>query len=161
MKDVAALMLRSQHVQDILKILITQGCDVNAQNAFGETALQFCARHGLYDCAKLLMKNGADAFIHDRKGISAVQYARDHSYESLHQLLLHYNTIERVRASEKERHETFTLLNQRRGVLTATWSQTPEHFFTKLKVEQERAGHLRNQYVDCRGQVIVCPDEDE
>ncbi|KAJ8578895.1 hypothetical protein ON010_g300 [Phytophthora cinnamomi] len=31
MKDVAALMLRSQHVQDILKILITQGCDVNAQ----------------------------------------------------------------------------------------------------------------------------------
>ncbi|KAE9316259.1 hypothetical protein PF008_g19052 [Phytophthora fragariae] len=159
-KDAAALMLRSQHVQDITKDLIAQGCDVNAQNAFGETALQFCSRYGLHDCAKLLLANGADAFIRDRKGVSAVQYARDHSYESLYQLLLHYKTIEQVRAKEKERHETTTLLNQKRGALAATWSQTPEHFFTKLKVEQKRAGHLRNQYVDSRGHVIVCSDEE-
>ncbi|KAE8911669.1 hypothetical protein PF003_g4773 [Phytophthora fragariae] len=159
-KDADALMLRSQHVQDITKDLIAQGCDVNAQNAFGETALQFCSRYGLHDCAKLLLANGADAFIRDRKGVSAVQYARDHSYESLYQLLLHYKTIEQVRAKEKERHETTTLLNQKRGALAATWSQTPEHFFTKLKVEQKRAGHLRNQYVDSRGHVIVCSDEE-
>ncbi|KAG7393921.1 hypothetical protein PHYPSEUDO_000098 [Phytophthora pseudosyringae] len=155
MEDVATLMLRSQHLQDILADLIAQGVDVNAQNAFGETALQFSARYGLQDCAKMLLVHGADAFTRDRKRRSAVQYAQDNNYESLHQLLLHYNTVERVRAREKERHETTALLNQKRGALAA------EHIFTKLKVEQERAGHLRNQYVDCRGQVIVCPDEDE
>ncbi|ETK92510.1 hypothetical protein L915_04199 [Phytophthora nicotianae] len=161
MKDVAELLLRTQRLQDIIAALIAQGIDINATNAFGETALQFCARYGLRDCAKLLLEHGADAFSRDRKGHSAVDYARDNHYESLYQLLLHYNSIKRVDAREKERTEANTLLNRKRGALTASWSQTPESFFTKLKVEQARAGHLRNQFVDCRGQVIVCTDEDE
>lgn len=109
----------------------------------------------------MLLRHGADAFTRDRKGHSSLDYARDNHYESLYQLLLHYNTIERVGAREKERQEAITLLDRNRGALTATWSQTPKNFFSKLEVEQARAGHLRNQYVDCRGQVIVCPDEDE
>ncbi|KAF1794241.1 Ankyrin repeat-containing domain [Phytophthora cactorum] len=161
MKDVATLLLRSQRLHDIIVALIAQGVDVNAQNAFGETALHFCARYGLHDCAKLLLDHGADAFTRDRKGHSAVEYALDKHYESLHQLLLHYNTIERVRTREKERQDANTLLNRNRGALTACWSQAPENFFTKLKVQQERAGHLRNQYIDCRGQVIVCSDEED
>eukprot|EP00644_Phytophthora_capsici_P010406 jgi/Phyca11/8649/fgenesh1_pm.PHYCAscaffold_30_\ len=122
-----------QHVHSILVDLLGLEVDVNAQNTFGETALHFCARYGLYDCAKLLLQHGADPFIHDRKGVSAVEHL----------------------------HDTTVLLNQQRGTLAATWSQNPEHFFTNLKVEQARAGHLRNQYIDSRGQVIVCPDEDE
>ncbi|KAL4165024.1 hypothetical protein KRP22_003757 [Phytophthora ramorum] len=160
-REITALMLRTQRVQDILVALIAQGADVNAQNAFGETALQFCARYGLQDCAKLLLLHGADAFIRDRKGKSAVHYAKDNDFKDLHRLLSHYNTVELVRAEEKERRETTALLNRKRGALAATWSKTPEDFFTKLKVEQERSGHLRNQFVDCRGQVIVCTDEDE
>ncbi|KAF4033385.1 Ankyrin repeats (3 copies) [Phytophthora infestans] len=160
-KDVASLLLRSQRLQGIVVALIAQGVNVNAKNAFGETALQFCARYNLLDCAKLLLRHGADAFTRDRKGHSSLDYARDNHYESLYQLLLHYNTIERVGAREKERQEAITLLDRNRGALTATWSQTPKNFFSKLEVEQARAGHLRNQYVDCRGQVIVCPDEDE
>ncbi|KAG2791063.1 hypothetical protein PC129_g765 [Phytophthora cactorum] len=161
MKDVATLLLRSQRLHDIIVALIAQGVDVNGQNAFGETALHFCARYGLHDCAKLLLDHGADAFTRDRKGHSAVEYALDKHYESLHQLLLHYNTIERVRTREKERQDANTLLNRNRGALTACWSQAPENFFTKHKVQQERAGHLRNQYIDCRGQVIVCSDEED
>ncbi|KAL3671563.1 hypothetical protein V7S43_003481 [Phytophthora oleae] len=161
MREVATLILRNQHVQNILVDLLGQEVDVNAQNTFGETALQFCARYGLHDCAKLLLKHGADPFIRDRKGISAVEYAQDNHYDDLHQLLLHYNTVERVRVKEKQLHDITVLLSQKRGTLAATWSQKPGHFFTNLKVEQERAGHLRNQYVDCRGQVILCPDEDD
>ncbi|KAG6977134.1 hypothetical protein JG688_00000659 [Phytophthora aleatoria] len=141
--------------------LVASGSVDDIINAFGETALHFCARYGLHDCAKLLLDHGADAFTRDRKGHSAVEYALDKHYESLHQLLLHYSTIERVRTREKERQDANTLLNRNRGALTACWSQAPENFFTKLKVQQERAGHLRNQYIDCRGQVIVCSDEED
>jgi hypothetical protein len=56
-----------------------------------------------------------------------VQYAEESHYEGLHQLLLHYNTVERVRAREKKRQETAVLLNLKRGALSVTWSQTREH----------------------------------
>ncbi|RLN60252.1 hypothetical protein BBJ28_00001397 [Nothophytophthora sp. Chile5] len=94
------------------------------QNAFGETALQFCARYGLQDCAKLLLTYKGDAFARDRSGKSAVQYAHDNHHERLSQLLLNYDAFERTRAREKERQQTVMLLNQKRGALTATWSQT-------------------------------------
>ncbi|KAG1710920.1 hypothetical protein DVH05_013642 [Phytophthora capsici] len=123
MKDVATLMLRSQHVHSILVDLLGLEVDVNAQNTFGETALHFCARYGLYDCAKLLLQHGADPFIHDRKGVSAVEHVANKHYDDLHQLLLHYKTVERVRAREKQLHDTTVLLNQQRGTLAATWSQ--------------------------------------
>lgn len=36
-----------------------------------------------------------------------------------------------------------------------------EKLFARLLVEDQRAGHLRNQFVNQKGQVIVCNDDDD
>lgn len=96
----------------------------DVQNAFGETALQVCARFGLEACAKLLLAHRANAFVRDRHGKSAIDYARELEHEVLHRLLLNYDIIERTRARESEWRHCEALLKRGRGVLSATWSQS-------------------------------------
>lgn len=160
MKDVAELMLKAQRVSEILEMLVERGAPVNAQNAFGETPLQFCARFGLEECAKLLLRHGADPFVADRMDKSAAQYAQEHRHDNLHRILLNYSTIQRVRAREGERAAIGALLRKKPGLLSASWSQPPETLLVSLAVQDQRVGRLRNQYVDRCGNVIVSPDDD-
>lgn len=123
-KGITELAVRAKSTSAILTALIAHKVDVNAQNDFGETALQVCARFGLEDCAKLLLAHGADAFAKDRLSKSAVAYAKESHHDNLHRTLLNYDVIERTRARENERRSCEALLKRERGALTASWSQS-------------------------------------
>ncbi|TYZ62938.1 hypothetical protein PybrP1_003318 [[Pythium] brassicae (nom. inval.)] len=155
MKAVVELGVRAKSTFAILTALIAHGADPNAQNDFGETALQMCGRFGLAQCAKLLLAHHADVHAQDRHGKSAVVYASEHHHADLHRVLLNHDIIERTRAREAERRGCEALLKQGRGVLSSTWSQPPEKLFARLQVEEQRAGHLRSQFVDRSGCVLV------
>ncbi|KAJ0395065.1 hypothetical protein P43SY_011453 [Pythium insidiosum] len=153
--DAADVALKASHAYAILSKFIARSADVDAQNAFGETALQHCARLGLEACVRLLLKHGADPNTVDRTGRSAVQYAREQSFQGIVDLLLNHGIIENTRQREEERRRQFRLLREKRGALSSEWSEPSDKLLARLTVEERRVGHLRNQYIDRHGNVIL------
>lgn len=96
------------------------------QNIFGETALQHCACHGLQEGVQLLLVHGADVSLTDRHGHNAVYYAQKNGYDKIVCMLQTYNTIEKIRMEEDERRRVTTLLKEKRGALTSSWSESRE-----------------------------------
>ncbi|DAZ97988.1 TPA: hypothetical protein N0F65_005146 [Lagenidium giganteum] len=160
-REAADTAIRANQVYEILQALLSHGADVNAQNLFGESALQFCALHGLEDCVKLLIEHDADVNAVDRQGRNSVAIAQELNYDQLYRLLLNHQTIQRVRKKEHERRRDVLLLRQKRGTLTADWTESTDKLFARLAVLDRRAGHLRNQYVDRHGNVVVDDSDDE
>jgi hypothetical protein len=60
---------------DVMQVLLGAGVDVNAQNAFGDTALMAAVRSGRLEAVRLLLDRGADLRVADRDGRTALTWA--------------------------------------------------------------------------------------
>ncbi|XP_076812231.1 uncharacterized protein LOC143459131 isoform X1 [Clavelina lepadiformis] len=61
--------------EDVIKLLLEDGAQINANDAFGKTPLMLAASHGHLEVVKLLLSKGADTSVHDTKGWAADDYA--------------------------------------------------------------------------------------
>ncbi|KAL3867819.1 hypothetical protein ACJMK2_040666 [Sinanodonta woodiana] len=74
--------------QDMVKMLIDTGADVNAQDYEGSTALMCACEHGFTEIAKLLINTpGCDASIADNDGSTALSIAMDAGHKDVGVLL--------------------------------------------------------------------------
>jgi ankyrin repeat protein len=60
----------------MVKVLIENGADVNAQMADGKTALMFAAMFDKVEIIDILLENGADAFLQTSDGLIALTLAQ-------------------------------------------------------------------------------------
>jgi len=60
---------------DVMQVLLGAGVDVNAQNAFGDTALMAAVRSGRLEAVQLLLDRGARLRLKDREGRDAMAWA--------------------------------------------------------------------------------------
>jgi hypothetical protein len=72
---------------NMTKLLITSGADINAANNIGMTPLMLAARAGNYEAADLLIKRNCNLTKLDLKGMSALDYAKDNNKAEIYSLL--------------------------------------------------------------------------
>src|SRR4030043_337340 len=65
--------------EEIIKLFIKAGIDINAKDKNGITALGFASAHGNVELARLLIEKGADVNIKDNNGITALLYLALHN----------------------------------------------------------------------------------
>ncbi len=94
-----AITKNSSSPIEILKLLIENGSDVNAQNNDGNTPLHCAARKGELDIVKLLIANGADVNAQNKKNITPLGYAYSNGHTEI------INTLLSVKA-EKPIHDS-------------------------------------------------------
>lgn len=73
----------------MIELLINHGCDVNAQNESGKTALMMAAFGGKLDIVKLLRSNGARYDLRDASGLTAIHYAVDSNNPDVVEFMLY------------------------------------------------------------------------
>lgn len=84
-----ALMLASMYGNtSCVRLLLEAGAEVNAENAFDETALTYTAFFGHVDCMQLLLKAGASANVKDHDNTSALYHASMNGRVEVVRLLL-------------------------------------------------------------------------
>lgn len=86
-------------IRALANLFISEGADVNHQNATGETPLMLCCRDMLLGddtldrlklgIARLLLDHHADASLHDKYGRTALQQIGNRSNDHLHMVLKH------------------------------------------------------------------------
>ena len=88
-KWINSLMIGAQK-NDIasLSSLIEDGCDINAVDQYGWTALMCAACAGAVDSVKLLLEHGADVNVKDRSGNTCLSLARRHGLKEVVEVLL-------------------------------------------------------------------------
>ncbi len=75
---------------DILSLLTSVSCDVNARNKLGRTALHLAAKVGNLDNLRTLLDAGSDRNIKDKLGFTAVGLAFKFNQKASADVLLHY-----------------------------------------------------------------------
>lgn len=106
--------------EDILLVLVSALCDVNARNKLGRTALHLAAKQGNLPNLKTLLDAGCDRNIKDKLGFTAVGLAFKFNQKASADVLLHYKpkrnqsicketvpceTLSREDVCEHSRHE--------------------------------------------------------
>ena len=66
---------------EVVKTLIENGADVNAQSRHGITALMYAASEGNFDIIKYLVEHGADVNIKSEDGETAIKSAMSNFYK--------------------------------------------------------------------------------
>jgi ankyrin repeat protein len=89
---------------EVLRFLLAQGANVNAENRDGATALMRAALANEVNSARILLENGASVKCRDKYGRTALMYAAmNGSYESAQLLLQH-------KAAKSERDHVCVIL---------------------------------------------------
>ena len=65
---------------EIVKLLLDRGADVNAKDSYGWTPLLYAAAHGKNEIVKLLLDRGADVNVKANDGKTALSIAESSSY---------------------------------------------------------------------------------
>lgn len=76
------------HNNELVKVLIKNGTDLNTQDESNETALIFASIYGEEEIAKILIENGAQLNIQNFKGETALYWAATNGYEEIVKLLV-------------------------------------------------------------------------
>jgi len=71
-----------------VKLLISQGADVNVKDSAGQTPLNYAARKGHKEIVELLLANGADVNARDRMSKTPVEHAMGGNHREIVQLLI-------------------------------------------------------------------------
>ena len=74
--------------QDVVRLLIGYGADVNMRDEFGVSALIAASLNGNETVVQLLLQNGAEVNMQDREHVSALIAASSSGHETIVQLLL-------------------------------------------------------------------------
>jgi ankyrin repeat protein len=80
--------LRQKFVLDMVKLLITHGAEVNAEDNYGGTPLHDAVLCGYRDVAELLINNGADVNKELEGGMPLLHHAVGDGYEDIVELLI-------------------------------------------------------------------------
>ena len=106
--------------EDILLVLVSASCDVNARNKLGRTALHLAAKQGNIQNLTTLLDAGCDRNIKDKLGFTAVGLAFKFNRKASADVLLHYKpkrdqsicketvpceTLSKEDVCQKSRHE--------------------------------------------------------
>lgn len=106
--------------EDILLVLVSASCDVNARNKLGRTALHLAAKQGNIQNLTALLDAGCDRNIKDKLGFTAVGLAFKFNRKASADVLLHYKpkrdqsickesvpckTLSKEDVCQKSRHE--------------------------------------------------------
>ena len=98
-------------VLDIVKLRISQGADVNAQDTIGNTSLHWAATFGKSETVNVLLENGADADVENYDGNTASDLAGQHGYEVISKSLNNAQSKQRPTSIRE-----FITLDQARAV---------------------------------------------
>ena len=71
----------------VMKLLLSEGADINARNEDGNSALFFALKHGDCELARLLIKKGADYNIINEKGETPASIAVEEGYDVVLELM--------------------------------------------------------------------------
>ena len=82
-------------ILDIVKLRISQGADVNAQDNIGNTSLHWAAMFGKGETVKVLLESGADADVENLDGNTPSDLAGQHGYEATSRMLNSAQTNQR------------------------------------------------------------------
>ncbi|MCJ1467022.1 hypothetical protein MMC07_005644, partial [Pseudocyphellaria aurata] len=74
--------------EQVVKLLLANGAEVNAQDKDGANALQAASAKGHEQVVKLLLANGAEVNAQDKDGANALQAASAEGHEQVVKLLL-------------------------------------------------------------------------
>jgi ankyrin repeat protein len=74
--------------KDQCELLLATGANVNAQNDYGNTPLQYAAMNGHKEICKLLIANKANINTQDSHGFTALMYATNGNYKEICELLI-------------------------------------------------------------------------
>lgn len=69
--------------ENILKILLSYGANVNVTDSDNQTPLHYAASCGHIECVRILIENGADTEVNDNDGNDALAVANDEAVENL------------------------------------------------------------------------------
>ena len=72
---------------EIAKLLLDNGANVNVTNFNGATALIFAATFGRMEIAKMLLEHGADKTLQDDRGHTAADHAKMQGIREMVELL--------------------------------------------------------------------------
>lgn len=87
--DTALHWVAAQEGSDeIVRLLIGRGADVEAKDDYGLTPLHYAVREGNEAAVRLLINRGADVNANDDEGMTVLHYAADNIYEALVKLLI-------------------------------------------------------------------------
>ncbi|KAF8497846.1 ankyrin repeat-containing domain protein [Russula emetica] len=73
--------------RSVLRLLIEHGADINLQNRFCTTPLQWASYNGALEVVRLLLEQGADVEAKDEDGKTALQQAGDRGHDEIVKLL--------------------------------------------------------------------------
>lgn len=73
--------------QQIVKLLLNAGANVNAQDQFGNTAILFAARSGHLEIVEILLQAGADIFQTSKNGKTALSLSKERNHSEITTLL--------------------------------------------------------------------------
>ena len=74
--------------QDIVKMLIDLGANVNAINEYRETPIAYAAKEANWEIVKILMSHGANVDYLDQSGISLLHYAAEQGNKEIAKILI-------------------------------------------------------------------------
>jgi ankyrin repeat protein len=95
-EDVALVTAAFEGEYNLLISLINKGVNVDQQDEYGSTALQWAANHGNPKMVELLLSHGADVSIKDVEGKTALYLAIDNGHMDVINLLSQVLALKRL-----------------------------------------------------------------
>src|SRR2546423_15593265 len=74
-------------LEEIVRMLLQKGADVNAQGKSCRSALHAASRYGHEEVVRLLLDNGADVYARDKDGESASRIASENGHRKIAEML--------------------------------------------------------------------------
>ena len=80
--------------EDVVKLLVERGADVNLAPSQGTTAVMFATMHGYHNIAEYLLDHGAAIDAQDNKGLTTLMHLPYSHHMQLYQLFKYHPNLE-------------------------------------------------------------------